>query len=131
METKPLLYGIIGFLLGGFLVSVVAVTIDAEQTNVNEGHSSMSMDEMNKELALLDGREFDQAYMEMMIAHHEGAIDMAGLAAGRAERQEIKDLSLEILGAQNEEIDQMRQWQSDWGFEVSVPGKPEGSHANH
>lgn len=28
METKPLLYGIIGFLLGGLLVSVAATTFD-------------------------------------------------------------------------------------------------------
>lgn len=28
METKPLLYGLIGFFLGGLLVSVAAVTFD-------------------------------------------------------------------------------------------------------
>lgn len=28
METKPLLYGIIGFILGGLLVSVAATTFD-------------------------------------------------------------------------------------------------------
>ncbi len=28
METKPLLYGIIGFILGGLLVSIAATTFD-------------------------------------------------------------------------------------------------------
>lgn len=28
METKPLLYGVIGFILGGLLVSVAATTFD-------------------------------------------------------------------------------------------------------
>ncbi len=28
MQTKPLLYGIIGFLLGGLIVSIAAVTIE-------------------------------------------------------------------------------------------------------
>ena len=31
METKPLLYGIIGFMLGGLLVSVAAVTFEKQE----------------------------------------------------------------------------------------------------
>lgn len=31
METKPLLYGLIGFFLGGLLVSVAATTFDSQE----------------------------------------------------------------------------------------------------
>lgn len=38
METKPLLYGLIGFFIGGLLVSVAATTF--EKDALVNGHSS-------------------------------------------------------------------------------------------
>lgn len=132
METKPLIYGIIGFLLGGFIVSLVAVTVESDSDHMMEGnHGSMSMEDMNTELAQLEGSEFDEAYLSMMIAHHEGALDMAGLAETRADRQEIKDLSDEIMAAQKTEIELMKQWQEDWGFDVTANESNKGGHGGH
>lgn len=39
METKPLLYGLIGFFMGGFLVSIAANTFD-QPTNY---HNDMTI----------------------------------------------------------------------------------------
>lgn len=36
METKPLLYGVIGFILGGLLVSIAATTFDKPQTDMSQ-----------------------------------------------------------------------------------------------
>lgn len=36
METKPLLYGIIGFMLGGLLVSIAATTFDKPTPDVSQ-----------------------------------------------------------------------------------------------
>ena len=80
-------------------------------------HSAMSMDEMNSELENLSGDDFDKAFIEMMIAHHEGAVDMAELSADRARHDEVKQLSQEIIEAQEAEIAEMRQWQADWGYD--------------
>lgn len=43
METKSLLYGLIGFFLGGLLVSTAATTFDkpeplAPDTSISQGH---------------------------------------------------------------------------------------------
>lgn len=38
METKPLLYGLIGFFLGGLLVSIAATTFD--KPDMEESNSS-------------------------------------------------------------------------------------------
>jgi hypothetical protein len=35
METKPLLYGLIGFILGGLLVSTAAVSFDRNDPALN------------------------------------------------------------------------------------------------
>lgn len=39
MDTKPLLYGLIGFFLGGLLVSIAATTFDKPDSEDATGHS--------------------------------------------------------------------------------------------
>ena len=44
METKPLLYGLIGFFIGGLLVSIAATTLDKPEpsrTSDELSHSKM------------------------------------------------------------------------------------------
>ncbi len=57
---------------------------------------------------------YDQRFITAMIAHHNGAIEMARDAQQNAERQEIKDLAGQIITAQEAEIQQMQQWQKEW-----------------
>lgn len=120
MQTKPLLYGLIGFFLGGLLVSIAATTFnkpvqeDTSKTNISM--SSMSMDDMTAELKDKSGDEFDKAFIANMIVHHEGAVEMAKLSAKNAEHEEIKNLSKDIITAQENEIAEMKQWQMDWGY---------------
>lgn len=75
---------------------------------------SGTMEAMTANLKDKTGSEFDQAFIQGMIQHHEGAIEMANLALKNAQRQEIKDLAQEIMLAQTKEIKQMKQWQMDW-----------------
>lgn len=85
-------------------------------TMMNNGKMGMSMDAMSAELKGKTGDDFDAAFIAMMIPHHQGAIDMAELAAKNAKRQEIKDLASAILAAQQKEIGQMEAWEKSWGF---------------
>lgn len=121
MQTKPLLYGLIGFFLGGLLVATAATTInkpsqDDDTNKTNTSMSSMSMDDMTADLKGKTGDEFDKAFIASMIAHHEGAVEMAKLSAKNAKHQEIKTLSENIISAQEKEISEMKQWQIDWGY---------------
>ncbi len=59
--------------------------------------------------------EADVAFAEMMIPHHEQAIEMAVLAEKRAESQEVKDLAAAIKAAQDPEIQTMQGWLESWG----------------
>lgn len=128
---------LVGLVVGiGGTLGVVALTQDSNeqestnsQNSVVTDHSTMSMADMNKELENLPGDDYDKAFIEMMIAHHEGAVDMAELSDSRAKHEEIKQLSREIFVAQQKEITDMKQWQSDWGY-----GSDEANqmmHGNH
>jgi uncharacterized protein (DUF305 family) len=46
----------------------------------------------------------DRVFFQMMIPHHQGAIDMSRLVPERSERTEVKNLATEIIAAQEQEI---------------------------
>ena len=110
MDTKPLLFGLIGFMAGGLLVATAATTFD------NGKLQSTSSPHMSHQLQTKTGDEFDKAFIDGMIEHHKGAIEMAKLAENNAKHQEIKDLSSNIISAQASEIRQMQQWQREWKY---------------
>lgn len=55
----------------------------------------------------------DVAFACAMIAHHQGAIDMARIQLEYGENEWIRSLSEEIIEAQVQEIDEMTQWLAD------------------
>ncbi|XUM02949.1 DUF305 domain-containing protein [Streptomyces venezuelae ATCC 10712] len=57
----------------------------------------------------------DVMFAQMMIPHHEQALEMAELADGRAEDPEVKELVTAIEQAQDPEIQKMRAWLKGWG----------------
>lgn len=57
---------------------------------------------------LEEAADVDQAFAEMMIAHHQGAITMASVAQDEAEHDELKELAGNIIAAQDAEIDIMQ-----------------------
>lgn len=66
--------------------------------------------------------QFDQQFIDMMVPHHQSAVEMATIAVDRAERPEIRDLAASIIQSQAEEIGRMQAWRQDWyGSEVTPP----------
>ena len=128
METKPLLFGLIGFFIGGLLVAVAATTFDKPQPTPDDSMMSISMDDMAAGLRNKTGDEFDRAFLSGMIVHHQGAVAMAELADKNAKHAEVKRLSRDIISAQKDEIAQMRQWQTDWGYSSGANDSAHGMH---
>lgn len=110
MQTRSLLYGLVGFFLGGLIVSIAAVYLDKPKSK------EMPMSEMTSSLRSKTGDDFDSNFIAHMIEHHQAAVDMARLSAQNAKHDEIKQLSREIIAAQEKEISQMREWQKNWGY---------------
>jgi uncharacterized protein (DUF305 family) len=61
------------------------------------------------------GAAFDQAFIDAMVPHHEGAIEMARAAkvAGLSQPDLVK-VADDILATQQDEIDRMKEWRADW-----------------
>ena len=63
----------------------------------------------------------DQAFIDMMVPHHESAIAMAEIAQERAERLELRDMADDIVAAQSAEIEQMKAWRQEWFGTADTP----------
>lgn len=71
-------------------------------------NQSMSMD-----LGPADA-EFDLRFVDAMIPHHQGAVEMAKEAQQKSKRPEIQKLAADIIQAQDKEIAQIKQWRQAW-----------------
>ncbi|MFY9919033.1 MAG: DUF305 domain-containing protein [Mycobacterium sp.] len=60
-------------------------------------------------LTSLEGDEFDQLWLTSMIAHHQGAIEMAKAEVANGANVDAKSLADRIIDTQQAEIGQMKQ----------------------
>jgi len=93
-----------------------------DHSKMEMNHNTMNMDPMEMSMAdmwaMLEGKtwdELDKAFLEWMIPHHQWAIDMAKYLVD-AKNPELKQMWVEIIEAQQAEIDQMNQWLVEWGY---------------
>jgi uncharacterized protein (DUF305 family) len=70
---------------------------------------------------LAQAAEFDQLFIDMMVPHHEGAVEMAKIAQQRSSRPEILALATNIIASQDSEINQMRAWRQAWYGSSETP----------
>lgn len=66
------------------------------------------------------GDDYDRNFMASMIAHHQGAIDMAKSAQTNAKHAELKTLANDIITAQTSEINSILGYQQAWGYPDST-----------
>ena len=71
----------------------------------------------------------DTEFAQMMIVHHEGAVEMAELAIEEAEGDEVRALAQRIAAAQGPEIETLTGWLGAWGQEL--PGEMDMGGMDH
>jgi uncharacterized protein (DUF305 family) len=79
-------------------------------------------------LAAASGNEFEKLWLQGMIYHHQGALDMARAQqerqfASRHQPYGIDVLVDDILNTQRAEITRMRGWLLQWGLEAAAEGR--------
>ena len=87
--------------------------VNMEMPGMIGGMKIMTSEHM-KEMDQMPPAHFDEHFLNMMIAHHEGAVTMSKEAQKKAEHPEIKQLAEKIIAAQGPEIEQMKKWKDMW-----------------
>ena len=75
---------------------------------------SMMTPEHERMMESASGNAFDIHFVDMMVPHHEGAVEMSREFLTKGERPELKSLAEQIIKAQDDEIKQMQAWKSGW-----------------
>ena len=65
-------------------------------------------------LGELSGEEFEEAFLRMMIRHHQGAVRKATRCEDRAFHEELSMLCHSMAETQLEEIELMETWLQEW-----------------
>lgn len=84
--------------------------IDGHGHEVHGDHDMMGMasEEDLARLKTLKSPEFDELFLNLMIVHHEGALDMVSMLDG-TDKVEAKELAQHIVEVQKAEIELMNQ----------------------
>src|SRR5688572_24343717 len=93
--------GAIVYIFRDQLFRNVSVQLQSETAQIDK-----SSDEY-KQYSVMTGEDYDRNFIANMIAHHQGAADMAKLAQKNAKHQELKNMADDIISAQEKEIADM------------------------
>jgi uncharacterized protein (DUF305 family) len=103
-----------------------------DMSGMDHGSGSSSASETAKpgnNAAAGDFNDIDVNFAQMMIPHHEQALEMAKLADGRASDSELKDIVGKIEKAQEPEIKTMKGWLTAWDQPTEMPSMPGMDHS--
>ncbi|CAM5243303.1 DUF305 domain-containing protein [Streptomyces aurantiogriseus] len=96
-----------------------------DMSGMDHGSSNSSASaSASAEAGSTDFNDADVTFAQMMIPHHEQALEMAKLADGRASDSEVKDIAAKIEQAQDPEIKTMQGWLKSWN-------KPTAAESGH
>lgn len=118
---------IIGLVIGGVVLLGLGVLIgyliaddsDHDMSNMmGSSQTSRTLGSVTDEASATRHNKADAEFAQMMVPHHQQALEMADLASTRASSAEVKSLAAEIKAAQQPEIDKMNAWLKIWGVAI-------------
>ena len=102
---------------------------DALGLSAAEAGMDMDHDELMKTLETAD--PFDRAFVDEMVPHHEGAVEMAQALLKRTDDPELEKLAQAIVDAQKREIEEMNAFRTEkYGGPVPEKGEAGDEHGD-
>ncbi len=117
MENKNIMTSIVILLLGlgiGYFAGTHAVGQKMSTIYTPPHNMHGAMQGMMGGLEGKSGDALDQAFIDQMIIHHEGAVEMAQILLKSTKRPELIRLGNDIISAQTGEIQTMKRWRTEW-----------------
>lgn len=111
------MYAVIGIIVGlviGISIPRPVRVVEIEKPVEVPMSMNNTMHSMNASLSGKTGNAFDQAFLEEMIVHHEGALAMAQQVQVSSARPDLQAFAKQIITAQEGEIAQMKAWLKEW-----------------
>lgn len=85
-------------------------TMTRNNHEVEQAYMASMMQSHDDMMAGIQANDADVAFAKGMLPHHEGAVDMAKVQLKYGKDEDIRQLAIEIITAQEAEIAQMQQW---------------------
>ena len=95
---KPVIAGLVALIM---VMALAGCSKDDSKAMDHEGHSSMASGDLSGD---------DIMFLQMMIPHHQQAIDMSDLALTKSSDSELLALAKDIRDGQGAEIVKMKAW---------------------
>ena len=95
---KPVIAGLVALIM---VMALAGCSKDASKGMDHEGHSSMASGDLSSD---------DIMFLQMMIPHHQQAIDISDLALTKSSDSELLALAKDIRDGQGAEIVKMKAW---------------------
>lgn len=85
-------------------------------------------DKMHKAMGVSIDTDADIAFMQGMIPHHQGAVEMAKVALEHGKDPEVRALAQKVIAAQEAEIKEMQAWLDKRGAKPAAAADGEVDH---
>jgi uncharacterized protein (DUF305 family) len=79
-----------------------------DHDQMGHGSGGTGSGETARQMVMENGKYSDGRFIDAMVPHHQGAIEMARVALKNAEHEEIKELSRNITSSQQAEIEELK-----------------------
>jgi uncharacterized protein (DUF305 family) len=114
--------GMMKTLTTSFLAALVVLPLSACTINIDVPDSSLPHMMDSGEI----GTQSEVMFAQMMIPHHQQAIDMSYLALANSSSEDVRDLAERIIAGQSAEIEIMRSWSDADTVSGMMPGSTMG-----
>ncbi len=92
-----------------------------DHSNMDHGSMGMGSGEMARQMVMENGKYSDERFIDAMVPHHQGAIEMAKVALKHAEHEEIIQLFHNIISNQQAEIEELKSIKQEEFGTSNVP----------
>lgn len=107
-----------------------AVKADTTPLNAPQRAYSEANARMHAGMGIID-EDADIAFIQGMIPHHQGAVDMANIVLEHGDDEDAKKLARDIITAQEVEIAWMKNWLKERGLSEVDPAAVDHSAMGH